>query len=220
MDVELGFLEEVDSHQLEALFFPSKVGGKPAWLSQSEIPSDNDLKCSICGDILRFLIQIYAPREDKDDCFHRTIYVFCCSRDECFKKNSSLPFKVFRNQIARRNPYFDYDPVPDETDAVDIKLKMGSLRDSWGCLCEICGCCASKRCARCHIVVYCCAAHQLLGWKEGHKNECATLKDSSSGIMNSWLYALFFCQIIMTSLGYLLEVQTANFAICAGKLSI
>lgn len=31
----------------------------------------------------RFLPQLYCPIEERDDCFHRTIYVFCCNEQSC-----------------------------------------------------------------------------------------------------------------------------------------
>jgi hypothetical protein len=98
--VDVGFLQDalagLSDHEkrlsrivLKSPFFPSKVGGKPAWLDCNNVPlavgnvftpianaNDKDknnnsdtsvkqqqleLKCSNCGSQLSFLLQIYAP---------------------------------------------------------------------------------------------------------------------------------------------------------------
>lgn len=56
--VDIGFLEERENWLLHPRFFPSKVGGKPAWLDLKYIPSSEELTCKICGDPLTFLCQV------------------------------------------------------------------------------------------------------------------------------------------------------------------
>ena len=56
--VDIGFLEEKENWLLHPKFFPSKVGGKPAWLDLKHIPAPEELTCKICGDPLVFLCQV------------------------------------------------------------------------------------------------------------------------------------------------------------------
>ncbi len=180
-EVDLGFVEEVESHKLASIFFPSKVGGKPAWLSQTGVPMLSDLECSACGNLLKLLVQIYAPRDEQEECFHRTLYVFCCSNSDCFKKNDNTPFKVFRSQLPRKNQFFDDDPAPENMRVTDIQKAVNLLHDKWGNFCEICGHPSNMKCSACKTISYCSKTHQTYGWKESHKSECAILKKSPEG---------------------------------------
>lgn len=56
--VDIGFLEEKENWLLHPRFFPSKVGGKPAWLDLKNLPSPKDLTCKKCNDPLIFLCQV------------------------------------------------------------------------------------------------------------------------------------------------------------------
>jgi len=108
--VELGFLEKCDSWRLESKFFPSKIGGKPAWLDLKNIPDKKDLECEYCGDPCIFLCQIYAPYEEDANAFHRSIYVFICKKIECCKSNQNGNLKVFRSQLNRVNNFYPSEP--------------------------------------------------------------------------------------------------------------
>lgn len=112
--VDLGFLDKCEPWLLVNKFFPSKVGGLPAWLNLETIPSINKLKCKECNQSLMFLcqvrlntpilffrscnnnklliiifVQIYAPLDQYEHCFHRTLFVFICSDWNCWKPNVS-----------------------------------------------------------------------------------------------------------------------------------
>lgn len=56
--VDIGVLEERSSFLLHPRFFPSKVGGKPAWLDLKNLPSPSETTCSRCEDPLIFLCQV------------------------------------------------------------------------------------------------------------------------------------------------------------------
>lgn len=56
--VDLGFLEECEPWLLVNTYFPSKVGGRPAWLDVESIPSNDRIKCSECEKQLAFLCQV------------------------------------------------------------------------------------------------------------------------------------------------------------------
>lgn len=114
--VDLGFVEDCESWRLESRFFPSKVGGKPAWLDLKNIPDAEQLACDYCKDPCVFLCQVYAPYEDNNDAFHRTIYVFICKNPECCTENSNGNVKVFRSQLKRTNEFYSEDPPIEEKD--------------------------------------------------------------------------------------------------------
>ncbi|XP_036402090.1 programmed cell death protein 2 [Megalops cyprinoides] len=175
--IVLGFLEEAESWQLQSAQFPSKVGGKPAWLSQLDLPSPKQIECETCHQPLAFLLQVYAPIVGQDRSFHRTLFVFCCKTPTCYSHNDSRCFKVFRSQLPRRNDFYPYDPPPDESTGEnenDSDVLQSGVK-----LCRVCGCLGPKSCSRCHIANYCSKEHQVIDWKAGHKSEC-----SSNGASN------------------------------------
>ncbi len=92
-EVVLGFLEEAESWQLLSNQFPSKVGGRPAWLSQVDLPAVSELQCEKCKRPTVFLLQVYAPITEYDRCFHRTLFVFCCKTPACYTRNDNKCFK-------------------------------------------------------------------------------------------------------------------------------
>ncbi|TNN56291.1 Programmed cell death protein 2 [Liparis tanakae] len=64
VEVDLGFLEEAEPWRLLSPQFPSKVGGKPAWLSQTGLPPEPGLECDICRLPLAFLLQVPMAETD------------------------------------------------------------------------------------------------------------------------------------------------------------
>ena len=81
-EVALGFLEECKNQLiLKPEFTPSKVGGKPAWMSPKGAPT---LWCDKCGYKLSLLLQLYANIDDElmDD-YHRMLYIFVCLSEKC-----------------------------------------------------------------------------------------------------------------------------------------
>lgn len=172
-DVELGFLDSCEYWQVESRLFPSKVGGKPAWLNLENLPSSEQLKCKKCEETMIFLCQLYAPFEEDTqhsfedylNNFHRTIFVFICRNSSCCERNNSDNVKVLRSSLQRINKFYPYDP-PEDKPEPDFCL------GKWVNLCNICGCLSEKQCSKCKKVYYCSRHHQILDWKEGHKKEC------------------------------------------------
>lgn len=56
--VDLGFLEGQEPWLLTNKFFPSKVGGRPAWLELNKLPAVKQLQCAECEKELTFLCQV------------------------------------------------------------------------------------------------------------------------------------------------------------------
>ncbi|XP_015217969.2 programmed cell death protein 2 isoform X1 [Lepisosteus oculatus] len=170
--VLLGFLEEAEYWQLQSPQFPSKVGGRPAWLSQSDLPSPSELACEKCQLPTAFLLQVYAPIVGQDRSFHRTIFLFCCKTPACYSHNDSRCFKVYRSQLPRRNDFYPYDPPEEEepTGGASETFVLGSGVK----LCRVCGCPGTKTCSRCHSANYCSRHHQTADWKAGHKERCSS----------------------------------------------
>lgn len=177
-NVDLGFIEETQPWRLYSHLFPSKVGGKPAWLCLDPLP--DSLKCNVCGKTCIFLLQVYAPDESKSTCFHRTIYIFICRSSDCFSVNESSNFIVLRSQLPRQNRFYSADP-PDEDNFDETTVYPNA--NQFHSLCIVCGWLGAKTCSQCKTAKYCSKEHQTLHWKGGHKEFCKQGK---------WFYCDFF----------------------------
>lgn len=175
---------------LRSPFFSSKLGGKPSWLSFNNLPNGSSLKCTNCQSQLSYLLQIYAPISDTDkhpienvdNSFHRVLYVFLCAEEKCTKRD----FKVFRSQLNRTNDFYSYEAPPVYDDGLETaktylvsfysKLHEKNLFNQ----CSVCGMPATKKCAKCSFIFYCCQAHQVYDWtKANHKELCGKYLDTS-----------------------------------------
>ena len=174
-DVDLGFVEETDSWRLLSHYFPSKVGGKPAWLSLNPVPNAKDVACGNCGDPCIFLIQVYAPVEGEPTCFHRTVYVFICAKPACSETNSNKNFVVLRSQLPRENTFYSHEPPNEDNFDPDV---VHPHAGRWQSLCVLCGLHGSFRCSRCHRAAYCGKVHQVIDYKAGHKAACMLDSDA------------------------------------------
>lgn len=106
-EVELGFAEKpVDLDRLTSPYFPSKIGGKPAWLDH-RLPLSEDLVCRKCNKPRVFLLQVYAPIDHLTHCYHRTLYIFCCREPSCHSRISTNPFLVLRCNLPQVNPLYN-----------------------------------------------------------------------------------------------------------------
>lgn len=57
--VELGFaIEPKDNRLLTSHYFPSKIGGVPAWLDGTNLPSSRDVACGVCKGPTVLLLQV------------------------------------------------------------------------------------------------------------------------------------------------------------------
>nr|XP_033795707.1 programmed cell death protein 2 [Geotrypetes seraphini] len=180
--VELGFVEEVPAWRLSSPYFPSKVGGRPAWLGRARLPAPELLHCGCCHQPCAFLLQVYAPVSGRTDCFHRTLFLFCCRNPACYSPGDNRCFRVFRNQLPRKNDTYPYEPPSEEPPlegpvCADLQLQSGTP------LCRVCGCLGPKTCARCHKACYCSRDHQILDWKVGHKQYCSIQSDHSDAVL-------------------------------------
>ncbi|OQR76323.1 programmed cell death protein 2-like [Tropilaelaps mercedesae] len=166
--VELGFAEKTDSWRLRSKFFPSKLGGKPAWLALKKLP--NSLKCS-CGEPLTFILQAYAPVDDHPTAFHRTLFIFGCQ--PCVDKNKPNSIIVFRSQLGLVNEFYPDIPA--------VEIEKGSESPSaadFVVLCCVCGCPGLQSCSLCKKRNYCSKQHQLVDWKKAHRFVCTGVKNS------------------------------------------
>uniref|UniRef100_A0A1Y1MM28 MYND-type domain-containing protein n=1 Tax=Photinus pyralis TaxID=7054 RepID=A0A1Y1MM28_PHOPY len=164
--VDLGFAVECDAWKLESRLFPSKIGGKPAWLDLANLPNSTDLQCNLCHRQMIFLCQIYAPFEEDENNFHRTLFVFICRNSECSVRDMNNNLKVYRSNLPRVNTFYSEEPPLEEPDFTFSLSK-------WIRLCQLCGCVADKSCSKCKVA-YCCREHQVIHWKQGHKNQCGS----------------------------------------------
>ncbi|XP_039604204.1 programmed cell death protein 2 isoform X1 [Polypterus senegalus] len=206
--VELGFVEQTEAWLVQSCQFPSKVGGKPAWLSMSDLPNPDDLLCNKCRQPVVFLLQIYAPFNGKPFTFHRSLFVFICKNPQCYAVNDNRCFKVFRSQLARKNDFYPYDPPKNnKSDGrnTDEKETMQSYNIK---LCSVCGCLAPKSCSQCHMARYCSREHQLIHWKAGHKQQCSKKDFSDPSVPeNTFLFPEY---LIVTELEELTPEKSAS----------
>uniref|UniRef100_A0A6I8N0F8 Programmed cell death 2 n=1 Tax=Ornithorhynchus anatinus TaxID=9258 RepID=A0A6I8N0F8_ORNAN len=172
MGLELGFAEATPGWRLRSGHFPSKVGGRPAWLGEDGLPGPAALGCPRCRQPLAFLLQLYAPLPDPHHAFHRALFVFACRDPACF----------FRNQLPRKNAFYPYEPPPEEAPPPGAAAAVPSQLGSGVWLCRVCGCPGPKACARCHRAHYCSRHHQTLDWKMGHKQACPLPEDLDGAI--------------------------------------
>ncbi|KAJ2946996.1 hypothetical protein O0L34_g16340 [Tuta absoluta] len=178
--VDIGVLEETNSWRLHPRFFPSKVGGKPAWLDLQNLPSPTELTCKRCSHPLVFLCQVYAPYEESRDCFHRTIFIFICRNGSCCRTNCADNFIVLRCQLQRKNDYFSFEPY-EESEKEEFSMEQ------WPKLCNVCGAKGPSHCSKCKKIFYCSRQHQILDWQKGHKQECPQLQAKDSVKYNNFI---------------------------------
>eukprot|EP00051_Salpingoeca_urceolata_P018401 m.258052 g.258052 ORF g.258052 m.258052 type:complete len:127 (-) comp19185_c0_seq21:1160-1540(-) len=104
---------------------------------------------------MTFLLQVYTGGAfERDDCFHRTLFVFCCKNGRCHLGGRSGGFKVFRSQLARSNDFYAFDPPPTDPESAPVVVPKVPL-------CAVCGSRGPKRCAQCRDVSYCSREHQV-----------------------------------------------------------
>ena len=165
--VDLGFFEsDYEPWELESRHFPSKVGSKPAWLDMKHLPSFDTMKCPQCEEPRHFLLQVYAPDNNVSEAFHRTIFIFLCTRDQCWAGDTP-PILVLRSQLPRDNAYYPHEP-PQNNAHWRSDLVLGDLCP----VCAVCGARGDMRCGGCRSVSYCGPQHQRLDWRAGHKQQC------------------------------------------------
>lgn len=109
--------------------FPSKIGGRPAWLDPVNLPQIHDLRCPTDSSMMKFLLQVYAPVEENPEAFHRTLFVFISPRSQGL--HSSPPgIQVLRCQLPRSNAFYEYEPPDMDCDSAPRQVHQTSP-DPW-----------------------------------------------------------------------------------------
>lgn len=113
--------------------FPSKVGGRPAWLDPLHLPTPEQLTCRVSGKPLDFLLQVYAPVDSNPSAFHRTISLFISPEGDKLARAGTV--RALRCQLPRANRFYPPEP-PKKTDVRPPQLpeddRRASLaRDPW-----------------------------------------------------------------------------------------
>ena len=153
-----------------------KVGGKPIWLNRKDLPSVAAMECGVCGEIMKFLLQIYCPVDGIEEAFHRAIYVICCRKKACIERHclKTRSVKVFRCQLPRNNQFYPYDSSEDGASVEDLPLWSTFPK-----VCRVCGFKATKVCSRCNQTYYCSREHQKVDFPE-HKATCLDERSSQN----------------------------------------
>ncbi|CAG8544464.1 2444_t:CDS:2 [Acaulospora morrowiae] len=185
--VELGFAEPPEA-PLTPNLFPSKIGGRPAWLNPEHVLSAEQVSCGVCDKCMILLIQLYTPEDQPPEAFHRTIYVFCCKNGACHKTSWKKSLKVFRSQMPNENSYWppstgsigENDLADDQSDESSNGFLANFITAK---LCIVCGLLGSKRCGKCSQTHYCSKEHQTVHWTIGkHKVHCINSTESPSSV--------------------------------------
>jgi pre-rRNA-processing protein TSR4 len=167
--VHLGFIEPVknddsinhhDNHAYDWIGHASpqydlwdggQIGGRPTFLDPENLPS-KPISCLLCGDVMKFVLQVYAPIDDYEDrAFHRSLYVFCCpnnnSNHHCHDDDKTVgTIRVLRVQLPRENPYFPYESSSSNS-SVALADWNAHLPSSYNLqLCHVCGMRAPFKC--------------------------------------------------------------------------
>ncbi|GMH43638.1 hypothetical protein BSKO_11560 [Bryopsis sp. KO-2023] len=125
----LGFLEKAPPASLLRHQFPSKVGGRPAWLDPVDLPHEDQFRCLDCQGFMNFLLQIYAPVTDVDAAFHRTMFVFVSPQGSSISKPGGC--RAFRCQLPRENSFYSFHP-PDHKSKKPPPIPEGCVvNDPW-----------------------------------------------------------------------------------------
>jgi pre-rRNA-processing protein TSR4 len=175
--VSLGYVSDVppeSAHLLRSKFFPSKVGGKPAWIQSSadRLPPAASFCCRHCAAPLVFLLQVYAPLDHvADDAFHRSLFVFVCLNGICLASNNAAV--VIRQQLPQHNSL--YAPHPSDPEDPECEQPF----DGWQQRCCVCGVPAPLKCGACKQLHYCSQQHQRVDWPF-HSGECSAFLAAGS----------------------------------------
>ncbi|XP_059162826.1 programmed cell death protein 2-like [Physella acuta] len=189
--VKLGFAEDdQDPRLLCSHFFPSKIGGKPSWLSLSPLPEPDVLRCLKCNGMTIFLMQVYAPLQMRDDTFHRTLFLFVCPNASCCDAGNAANFKLFRSQLSLVNSFYSKDP-PSEEISKEEDLNKFPHAGHYHTLCQVCGIKGNKKCSQCKKTYYCSKEHQVYDWKDGHKKSCSQDSQLEEKNVSSLLFKEF-----------------------------
>lgn len=169
--LELGFLQSSEPWKLTSFSFPSKIGGRPAWLALKHLPQL--LSCQECHNPLYFLLQVYAPIEGNPACFHRTIFVFICKNGSCYSTGKTPTIRAFRSQLPYQNSYY---PLEVTNLALTLEEVSSKLHERMSNLCATCGCYGDIKCSNCNSVTYCCDEHESINWEAHHKSVCRMIR--------------------------------------------
>ncbi|XP_077139378.1 programmed cell death protein 2 isoform X4 [Ranitomeya variabilis] len=116
--MEIGFLQECEPWRMLSPQFPSKVGGRPAWLGEVGLPGLERLQCGVCMKPLAFLLQVYAPCTGS---FHRTIFLFICRDPTCHRAGERGCYKgAYQIEVADHGflfPEYELVTEPEELDS-------------------------------------------------------------------------------------------------------
>ncbi|VDK59039.1 unnamed protein product [Anisakis simplex] len=112
--------------------------------------------------------------ETLDGCIHLAMIVI--ERIELIQMNDASNMRAFRCQLPRRNAFYSYDNAFDPDLDGDVPNPFFNP-STYPNLCQICGCLATKKCARCQLVWYCSREHQAMDWSCSHKRICGKTEE-------------------------------------------
>ena len=163
--IQLGFCEPIDNISFVAHrsanwihWDGGQVGGRPSWLQPRDLPH-KPLSCRSCTTPLTFICQLYAPDDDIQEAFHRSLYVFACPQPSCVPE-IDMSIRVLRVQLPQVNPF--YPPTKsDEDDNNDDDEWNQHLPEYHGVhVCAVCGQRGKGKCPK-QGLYFCGRDHQI-----------------------------------------------------------
>ncbi|KFM23208.1 Programmed cell death protein 2 [Auxenochlorella protothecoides] len=126
----LGFVETpLSPESLLRHRFPSKLGGRPAWLDPLRLPSPAQLAGPDEGSPLSFLLQVYAPVDSDAAAFHRTVFVFIHTDAAQLLQPGGV--RALRCQLPLVNEFYGEAPAPEEESRPRRVLQDPTHPDQW-----------------------------------------------------------------------------------------
>lgn len=179
----LGFCTRAPQRAFLPARFPSKAGGRPVWLHRDKLPPVAPA-CGVCGQDVRFLLQLYAP-VDGEASFHRIVYVFVCANEGCLERGGAGAVVVLRAQMARVNACYSFD-ASDESEGEETEDGVAEIVEIVDDVCArgecaVCGFRGEVRCGGCRGVTYCGRRCQRRDWSAGHREGCGSGGGSETG---------------------------------------
>lgn len=187
--VQLGFCVPIedDDHLQEVahrsadyrVWDGGQVGGQPVWLDPEHLPTK--VTCRQCPNdnkkSLRFICQLYAPVDDMDRAFHRTLYVFACP--------SCCSVRVLRAQLPAENSYYPNHEKDTGVVEEEVNWQRHLPSEYNQDLCAVCGLKGTGKCPL-QEKYFCGPEHQREHKMHRHgKPETSLLKMNEGDILPS-----------------------------------
>ncbi|KAF2073973.1 hypothetical protein CYY_004718 [Polysphondylium violaceum] len=121
--------DDDDEEDQDTYPYLTKIGGLPIWCAQP--PSQfKDLKCTLCGNYLAFLLQAYCPLNSLPT-YERNFYIFACTQSQC--SSQSQGWKVIKClDPLKEEEEEQQQQEEDNIDTTPTTTVNNKNEDDWG----------------------------------------------------------------------------------------